>query len=980
MLNSLIIFQYISIAILLVEIMIVMTKKSSKLQSYLLIIFIATLVNNVGYLMELQCKTMETAMLAVKLIYVGKPFIICTVLLFVMEFYKIHVPLPIKYVLYSFHSFITFLVLTCEHHNLFYTTIEYTQEGIFPHLVLGHGFFYFLHLGLISSYLLTCFVTFVSKYKSLRTKDTRYCAVLLNFIIFLSFAALILFMTGVSKGYDATTVSYLIGTVLLMLCLFRYNMLDTLTVTKDIIVDEIAQGIVAFDFGGTLVYRNHQFMSLFPEDKNSAQADVIPILAKYCEIKELLNENEQLYEVSKRDIRVNEIDYGYMYVLNNVTERVKHDIELEHQMAIAEQANRAKSDFLARMSHEIRTPINSIMGMDEMILRKTRNAEVNKYALDIRNAANTLLSIINDILDSSKIESGKMEIVPVNYEIRDVLNDVYNMIIIKAQQKDLDVIFDISPYIPSAYFGDDVRIRQIIINLMTNAVKYTNEGNVAFQVTAEVDEDMAILHFVVKDTGIGIKKEDMSKLFADFERIEEKRNRYIEGTGLGISICTHLLNLMGSELLVESEYGEGSVFHFYLKQTIVDRAPLGNFENHIREVVEHQDAVQHYSAPTAKILVVDDNHVNRNVIRNFIEDSRIQMDEAENGAVAIDKLRTTKYDVVYMDHMMPVMDGIEALHHIREEHLCDDTPIVMLSANAVTGAKEMYLSEGFADYLSKPILASKLDELMIKYIPAEKLVMQETFFELQESDAEPFQSEGLPLPYVEGFDWNYAMGVLQSEKVLIKTARDFCRYAAGEPEKMDAIFVRLQANAANREEASVSADYSNPVANAESVGNVITEEKGELSENIFDEYRIAIHAMKSTCAMIGALAVSKMAAVSEMAAKAKDFAVIAALHPIIMEELTGLYQRLEPQLPEEEKKEVKAEQKNYTPEEQQQLLQELREAAEDGDYNACEHLLELIEESNYFDGRNEVLDILKNYVEELEFDEIFAYLDEYLPR
>ncbi|MGN0347504.1 MAG: histidine kinase N-terminal 7TM domain-containing protein [Lachnospiraceae bacterium] len=980
MLNSLILFQYISIAILLVEIIIVMTKKPSKLQSYLLIIFIATLINNVGYLLELQSTTKETAIIAVKLIYVGKPFIIATVLLFVLEFYKIHAPLPIKYALYLFHSFITFLVLTCEHQNLFYSSIDYTQEGLFPHLVLGHGWIYFLHLGLVSSYLLTCFVTFVSKYKSLRTKDARYCAVLLNFIIFLSFAALILFLTGVTKGYDATTVSYLIGTILLMVCLFRYNMLDTVTVTKDVIVDEIAQGIVAFDFGGTLVYRNHQFLSLFPEDKNSAQEDIIPILAKYCRAEELLNENEQYYDVSKRDIRVNDIDYGYMYILNNVTERVKHDIELEHQMLIAEHANRAKSDFLARMSHEIRTPINSIMGMDEMILRKTRNAEVNKYALDIRNAANTLLSIINDILDSSKIESGKMEIIPVNYEIRDVLKDVYNMIIIKAQQKDLDVIFDISPYIPSVYYGDDVRIRQIIINLMTNAVKYTNEGKVEFQVTAEVDEDCAILHFVVKDTGIGIKKEDMSKLFADFERIEEKSNRYIEGTGLGISICTHLLNMMGSELLVESEYGEGSVFHFYLNQTIVDRAPLGNFENHIREVGEHQDVVQHYSAPTAKILVVDDNHVNRNVIRNFIEDSQIQMDEAEDGAMAIDKLRTTKYDVVYMDHMMPVMDGIEALHHIREEHLCDDTPIVMLSANAVTGAKEMYLSEGFADYLSKPILAGKLDELMIKYIPSEKLVMQETFFELQESDAEMSEFGGMPLPYVEGFDWNYAMGVLQSEKVLIKTARDFCRFAAGEPERMDAIFAKLQENVADQTEYAQEADRSNPAANEEPAGRTLHAENDVSPENIFDEYRIAIHAMKSTCAMIGALAVSKLAAVSEMAAKEKDFAVIRALHLIIMEELTGLCQRLEPQLPEEEKKEVKADNPAYTREDQQQLLQELREAAEDGDYNACERLLELIEESKYFDGRNEVLDILKNYVEELEFDEIFAYLDEYLPR
>lgn len=259
-------------------------------------------------------------------------------------------------------------------------------------------------------------------------------------------------------------------------------------------------------------------------------------------------------------------------------ERAKLSAELERAKEEAEKVNNAKTQFLTRMSHEIRTPINAVLGMNEMILRESMEIDTRKYAFDIKSSANTLLCLINDILDSSKIESGKMEIVPVNYKISNLLNDLYNMIIVKAEDKGLVLKFYIDAGIPSEYYGDDIRIRQVLVNLLANAVKYTKEGTITLGVTGRTEGDKAILRFMVKDTGIGIKDEDYEKLFSQFERIEEKRNRNIEGTGLGINICVQLLDLMGSELKVKSKYGQGSQFYFEIEQKIINREPLGMFK------------------------------------------------------------------------------------------------------------------------------------------------------------------------------------------------------------------------------------------------------------------------------------------------------------------------------------------------------------------------------------------------------------------
>lgn len=310
----------------------------------------------------------------------------------------------------------------------------------------------------------------------------------------------------------------------------------------------------------------------------------------------------------------------YMTVANPDAVLVKL---LQEETARADAANHAKSDFLARMSHEIRTPINAVLGMDEMILRESTEPEIKKYAHDIKSSASALLSIINEILNSSKIESGKMELVKDNYEISSLLNDLYNMIGVRAKGKGLSLSFDIDPSIPTAYYGDDLRIRQVLVNLLTNGVKYTQQGSVTLRVSGRVDGENAILRFSVKDTGIGIKEEDLGKLFARFERIDEVKNRHIEGTGLGMSIAMQLLNLMGSELKVESAYGKGSEFYFDLVQTVVNPEPLGDFHERILRISEEYEYDMSYIAPEAKVLVVDDNEMNRKVFCNLLKQTQI---------------------------------------------------------------------------------------------------------------------------------------------------------------------------------------------------------------------------------------------------------------------------------------------------------------------------------------------------------------------
>ncbi len=394
---------------------------------------------------------------------------------------------------------------------------------------------------------------------------------------------------------------------------------------------------------------------------------------------------------------------------------------LELEKDAADDANRAKSNFLANMSHEIRTPMNAIIGMDEMILRSAKDRSIMKYALNIRSAGKTLLSIINDILDFSKIESGKMELIPVEYDFASVLNDIVNMTMNKANDKGLTYELDVDPDTPSVLHGDEIRIRQVILNIINNAIKYTEKGGIVIRIRYEKDSSKLVVK--VTDSGIGIREEDMEKLFSSFQRLDETRNRNVEGTGLGLNITRQLAGMMGGNVTVESEYGKGSVFTATMVQEIADDTPIGDYTERLKEAqAQREDFRPGLIAPEARVLIVDDNEMNLEVLSEMMKDTRIRTRLALSGAECIELMKKEKFDLVFLDQMMPGMSGTQTLETLRKEHIADATPIIALTADAIIGARESYIKEGFTDYLSKPVMYADLEQLLFRYID-EKLIM-----------------------------------------------------------------------------------------------------------------------------------------------------------------------------------------------------------------------------------------------------------------
>lgn len=438
---------------------------------------------------------------------------------------------------------------------------------------------------------------------------------------------------------------------------------------------------------------------------NDGEKSVVVVMEDVTELNELRDAQTALDKIKK---------------LNKEYEKAKDE---------AIRANEAKSLFLSNMSHEIRTPINAVLGMNEMILRECTDKQLLSYAANIRSSGKTLLFLINDILDMSKIESGKMEIVKVEYAPEDLMMDLWNVIFLRAQEKGLAIHFSLDETLPRVLFGDDVRIKQIVTNLLTNAVKYTPQGTIEMKVTYErqAEEEIGLI-ISVKDTGMGIKKEDMGKLFESFQRLDEEKNRNIEGTGLGMNITMSLLRLMDGEMKVESEYGKGSDFTVTIPQRIICDEPTGDFET-IRNRREQSLSKnqQSFEAPEARVLVVDDNSMNLTVFQSLLKRTKMQITTADSGRRCLELVQRQQYHIIFMDHMMPEMDGIETLHEIRKLTNCPnhDTPVIVLTANALSGAREGYLKEGFADFLTKPIDGDLLEQTTVKYLP-ETLIRKAT--------------------------------------------------------------------------------------------------------------------------------------------------------------------------------------------------------------------------------------------------------------
>ncbi len=523
---------------------------------------------------------------------------------------------------------------------------------------------------------------------------------------------------------------------------------------------------------------------------------------------------------------------GIIYLLV-VEGKARESDELREAKQTAERENRAKSEFLAQMSHEIRTPINAVMGMNEMILRESSEANVKRYAWNIQSASRNLLAIINDILDFSKIESGKMEIAERNYSIGEMLYDIVNIIYVRAREKELELLVEIDETLPDEVCGDEMKVRKILINVLSNAVKYTKAGSVSLKVSGSREGDTAVYCISVKDTGIGIREEDKARLFDDFARLDREKNRDIEGTGLGLAITFRLLEQMGGRIEVESVYGEGSVFTIYLPQKVVGRECISDL--HRRASVEEKEETHYYEsfvAPEAKVLVVDDTEVNLLVVKGLLKSTEIQVTTCLSGAECLELVQKNVYDLILLDHMMPEMDGIETLKQMKklEHNLCKDAPVIVLTANAIVGVREMYLEEGFDDYLSKPIEGPILERVIQKYLPESKLTV---------AGRDVFSNE---------------VTEKEGEKKTVIDRNIGLEYCSG----MEDIYQEV-----------LEAYYEE--------GQDYLKKMAEYQNNKdWKNYAIIVHAIKSTSLTIGATELSEAAKEQELAAKAGNEEVIAA--------------------------------------------------------------------------------------------------------
>ena len=588
-----------------------------------------------------------------------------------------------------------------------------------------------------------------------------------------------------------------------------------------------------------------------------------------------VNLNSAVEEVHNLDISTqDEIEELYhavdltVYRLVEYIDLVKTRQNIEDQLEIAKSASEAKSRFLSNISHEIRTPINAVLGFDEMILRESNDESILGYARDIQGSGKTLLALINDILDFSKIEAGKMEIIPVEYELGSMLNDLYNMSDVRAREKNLELIVNVDENIPHILFGDEIRIKQCILNIVTNAVKYTEVGSVTIDVDYEEvepenpefeDVEDIMLKVRVRDTGIGIREEDMDKLMSAFERIDARKNRTIEGTGLGISIVVSLLELMDSKLEVFSEYGRGSEFSFAIKQKVQDWEPVGDFSIRAKESKSNFGAYEEsFHAEDAKILVVDDTRTNLTVIKGLLKQTKMQVDTAISGMECLEMVKKTKYNIIFLDHRMPEMDGIQTFHAMEEmeDNLNKDTPVVALTANAISGSREMYFGEGFTNYMSKPVDPVKLEEMILQYLPEELVT--------KSSDEGFVASAG----EMDDEEKNAFQDLLKITGVDINSAIERCGSAVLARDVMKDFWLSIDERAGAIEKFLMEQDIKN--------------------------YTIYVHGLKSSARAVGALDLSEKAEYLEACGNGGDIDEIEMLTPGLLSLYRSYTTRLEP--------------------------------------------------------------------------------------
>ena len=942
---------------------IIFRRLEKPIHAFLLLSCITALINNIGYLLQMRARTYEGVLNAVKFAYLGKTFYAFFLFSFVLELVNVKLPKALKPILMVFHIVVYDFVLDLEYNNIYYTDIKYVTDGMFGRLEHGNGIMHHAFMSIQVIYVvigLALLFNACIREKSRKVKKRLISVICAFFIESLFFVLYLVGIPGVTDGFDITTIGYFIGTIIMFVSIVSFDLLGTTDLAKEFVIEKITEAIIAVDDEGAIRYYNEPALRLFPEldpkkelftevlaedeeetEKKRNGSQVLGLIRRSIEDDTIISVNGRVYQPNENVLMKHKKSFGTVYALIDVTEHRRYMEELEKQKSIADKANVAKSRFLANMSHEIRTPINAVLGMDEMILRESQEHAIRSYASDIMTAGKTLLSLINDILDFSKIEEGKIQIIPVQYELSSIVNDLVNMIKDRAKKKNLELNVNVDEHIPHMLVGDEIRIRQCVMNILTNAVKYTEKGSVTLTVSYSLTEEEnadkrgIMLKFCVSDTGIGMRSEEMEKLFSPYERIEEKRNRTIEGTGLGMSITRQLLELMGSHLEVKTEYGRGSTFEFAVRQDVASWNEIGNYSGRYAENGNGEAAAYHelFHAPKAKILVVDDTEINLTVICGLLKQTRIQIDTAASGEEALTLAAANKYDLVFIDHMMPYMDGIETLNAMRESGKNIATPAVALTANAVSGAREMYLAAGFTEYLSKPVDGTRLEKLLMELLPENKVITDGS-----DTEGETEEEENGALDETKKTEAELPEQVKAIRELDVETGLKNCGSVEG---YLSVLKVFHQTAAAKG--AEIWSLYN---------------------DNNITDYTIKVHALKSSARIIGAGELSGLAEKLEKAGKEDDIRFIDEN----TERLLGMYSAVDRELS------VLDEKQKVLPKLEPAALKEafdtILEVAQTMDYGLMDELLKSLREYRLDPETDKRISRIEKMLTELDWDGI----------
>lgn len=687
--------------------------------------FLFVFIGNLGYFFLGNSTTVEEAILANKITYITGCILPLFLMMLVFDACKVMPNKAIRFAMYVLSGTVMLLAMTVGYTDWFYKECHIEKVNQVTVLVKEYGSGHSLFLFMIYGYLIAGITLLL--YSLISRKNLIYKNVVLLLFVYITTVLFYAFGRKIFSGLDPVCISYCINDLFFLFITYNtslYNLDEALLTSVE---KQDYQGFLLFDKKYNYVGCNPVAIKYIPEIQgqqlakkiNSSESEVLTKILQMVEsykgggIKESMSAYGQDIEVSVQHLYKGNKVRGYIV-------RLTDDSKQQEYIRQLDLISTNKSNFLSNVSHEIRTPINSVLGMNEMILRECTDENIREYAFNIASSGQTLLQLINDVLDLSKIESGKLEVIPVEYHLADIILDLENMIRPLIKTDKIRLFIECSDNLPKTLFGDAIRVKQMVTNILTNAVKYTEEGTIHFRIDGERKEDTFVFRYQVKDTGRGIRESDMGNLFNAFERVDQVKNSGIEGTGLGLAITKKFAMMMGGDIMVESVYGEGSTFTITVPQKVVGEERMGDYRTNHRKS-QRPVYTESFHAREAKILAVDDVKMNLSVIRNLLKKTQVQVVCCNSGKECVEAVKKEHFDVILLDHMMPEQDGVETLKIIKDEHYCDDTPVIALTANADVSARERYLEMGFTDYLSKPIDPMLLEKVILEHLPKEKV-------------------------------------------------------------------------------------------------------------------------------------------------------------------------------------------------------------------------------------------------------------------